>query len=53
MRSEVMPDTPEGCAAAYYPETNALVPLESVGVGTDTPTSKAVAVRLEPSRRIA
>ena len=46
-------DTPEGCAAAYYPETNALVPLESVGVGTATPTSKAVAVRLEPSRRIA
>lgn len=46
-------ETPEGCAAAYYPETNALVPLESVGVGTDTPTSKAVAVRLEPSQRIA
>ncbi|GAB2802780.1 FdhF/YdeP family oxidoreductase [Halomonas shantousis] len=46
-------DTPAGCCAAYYPETNALVPLESVGAGTDTPTSKAVAVRLERSMRIA
>ncbi|WP_136069285.1 FdhF/YdeP family oxidoreductase [Modicisalibacter radicis] len=46
-------DTPSGCCAAYYPEANALVPLESVGEGSGTPTSKAVAVRLEASRRLA
>jgi formate dehydrogenase major subunit len=46
-------DIPEGCCAAYYPETNPLVPLESVGKGTDTPTSKSVAIRLERSVRIA
>ncbi|MDH0893467.1 MULTISPECIES: FdhF/YdeP family oxidoreductase [unclassified Pseudomonas] len=42
-------DTPPGQAAAYYPETNPLVPLESVGEGSNTPTSKFVAIRLEPS----
>ncbi len=41
--------TPLGCAAAYYPETNALVPLDSTAVGSNTPTSKSVIVRLEPS----
>lgn len=41
-------DTPPGQAAAYYPETNPLVPLESVGEGSHTPTSKFVAIRLEP-----
>jgi len=40
-------DTPRGCAAAYYPETNVLVPLHSVAVGSGTPTSKSVLVRLE------
>jgi molybdopterin-dependent oxidoreductase alpha subunit len=39
-------DTPAGQAAAYYPETNPLVPLGSVGVGSDTPTSKFIAIRL-------
>ncbi|MBD9414131.1 FdhF/YdeP family oxidoreductase [Pseudomonas sp. PDM16] len=42
-------DTPPGQAAAYYPEANPLVPLESVGDGSHTPTSKFIAVRLEPS----
>jgi hypothetical protein len=37
-----------GCAAAYYPEANVLVPLESVAEGSQTPVSKAVIVRLEP-----
>ncbi|MET3772723.1 FdhF/YdeP family oxidoreductase [Arthrobacter nitrophenolicus] len=37
-----------GCAAAYYPEANVLVPLESVAEGSQTPASKAVIVRLEP-----
>jgi formate dehydrogenase major subunit len=40
-------DQPRGCAAAYYPETNPLVPLESVAVGSNTPTSKSVVIRLE------
>ena len=40
----------EGCAAAYYPETNALVPLGSVADESRTPTSKSVVVRLVPSR---
>ncbi|MNS24711.1 Formate dehydrogenase H [compost metagenome] len=40
-------DIPAGQAAAYYPETNPLVPLESYGDETFTPTSKFVAIRLE------
>ena len=39
--------TPRGNAAAYYPETNVLVPLDSVAEVSNTPTSKAVVVRLE------
>ena len=40
-------DTPPGQAAAYYPETNPLVPLDSVGEGSHTPTSKFIAIRVE------
>ncbi len=40
-------DTPKGCAAAYYPETNPLVPLDSIAEASNTPTSKWVVVRLE------
>ncbi|MBT8765633.1 FdhF/YdeP family oxidoreductase [Metapseudomonas boanensis] len=43
-------DIPPGQAAAYYPETNPLVPLDSFGEGSFTPTSKFVAIRLEPAR---
>ncbi|MEP6817397.1 MAG: molybdopterin-dependent oxidoreductase [Marmoricola sp.] len=43
-------EQPRGCAAAYYPETNPLVPLESTAVGSNCPTSKSVIVRLEPAR---
>ena len=39
--------TPRGTAAAYYPETNPLVPLGSVAEHSNTPTSKSVIVRLE------
>ncbi|WP_434809933.1 FdhF/YdeP family oxidoreductase [Microbacterium sp. bgisy189] len=39
--------TPRGNAAAYYPETNVLVPLDSVADVSGTPTSKAVVVRFE------
>ncbi|HWJ68228.1 MAG TPA: FdhF/YdeP family oxidoreductase [Nocardioides sp.] len=37
-----------GSAASYYPETNVLVPLDSVAAVSNTPTSKGVIVRLEP-----
>ncbi|WP_417311431.1 FdhF/YdeP family oxidoreductase [Ectopseudomonas khazarica] len=39
-------DIPAGQAAAYFPEANPLVPLESAGVGSSTPTSKFVAICL-------
>ncbi|MEU6579122.1 FdhF/YdeP family oxidoreductase [Streptomyces sp. NPDC046805] len=38
-----------GSAAAYYPETNVLVPLDSVADISNCPTSKGVIVRLEPT----
>ncbi len=41
-------DQPRGCAAAYYPETNALIPLDSTALESNCPTSKSVIVRLEP-----
>lgn len=45
--------TARGCAAAYYPETNVLVPLDSVAEISNTPTSKGIVIRLEPSLRQA
>ncbi len=42
--------TPRGCAAAYYPETNVLVPLDHTADTSNTPASKSVVIRLEPSR---
>jgi len=39
-------DIPAGNVAAYYPETNPLVPLESLGEFSNTPTSKSIAVEL-------
>ncbi|MBB1242952.1 FdhF/YdeP family oxidoreductase [Streptomyces durbertensis] len=41
--------TARGCAAAYYPETNVLVPLGSTADTSNTPTSKSLVVRLTPS----
>ena len=38
--------TARGCCAAYFPETNVLVPLDSVAETSNTPTSKSVVVRL-------
>ncbi|HEB0108067.1 TPA: CbbBc protein, partial [Serratia marcescens] len=51
-------DIPRGNLAAYYPETNPLVPLASFGDGTGTPTSKSIPVVIrrseqQPSLRIA
>ena len=49
---------PKGNLAAYYPETNPLVPLSSFGDGSGTPTSKSVPVKVtlsevKPGLRIA
>ena len=44
-------DTPRGCAAAYYPEVNPLIPLDSTALGSNCPTSKSVIIRLERSSR--
>ncbi|MFE0037317.1 FdhF/YdeP family oxidoreductase [Streptomyces sp. NPDC059015] len=41
--------TARGCAAAYYPETNVLVPLDATADTSNTPASKSVIVRLEQS----
>ena len=41
-------DTPRGSAAAYYPETNPLVPLDSTAIASNCPTSKSIIVRLLP-----
>ncbi len=41
-------DLPRGCAATYFPEANALVPLESVADRSNTPTSKSVVIRIRP-----
>jgi len=42
-------DIPRGCIGAYYPETNPLVPLGSVGDVCNTPTSKSIPVLLHRS----
>jgi molybdopterin-dependent oxidoreductase alpha subunit len=39
--------TPKGCAAAYFPEANVLVPLDSTAIGSNTPTSKSIIIRIE------
>nr|WP_308726846.1 molybdopterin dinucleotide binding domain-containing protein [Frankia casuarinae] len=39
--------TARGCAAAYFPETNVLVPLDSTAARSNTPTSKSLIIRLE------
>ncbi|BCU76225.1 FdhF/YdeP family oxidoreductase [Luteolibacter sp. LG18] len=42
-------DMPRGCAAAYFPEANALIPAGSTATGSNTPTSKSVSVRVTRS----
>ena len=39
-------DLPAGCLAAYFPETNALVPLDHHAERARTPASKSIPVRL-------
>ena len=42
-------EIPRGNIAAYYPETNPLVPIDSIGAGSFTPTSKSIPVRVTAS----
>ena len=46
-------DIPRGNLAAYYPETNPLVPLSAVAANAGTPTSKSIPVVLERHRAVA
>ena len=40
---------PRGCAAAYYPEANVLVPLSSVVARSNTPSYKSIVVTVTRS----
>ncbi|MFK8057965.1 MAG: FdhF/YdeP family oxidoreductase [Saprospiraceae bacterium] len=40
-------DVPESCCVTYFPETNVLVPIDSVAARSNTPTSKLVRITLE------
>lgn len=37
---------PEGCTATYFPETNVLVPINSVADKSNTPTSKFIVLKI-------
>jgi anaerobic selenocysteine-containing dehydrogenase len=41
---------PPKCVATYFPETNVLVPIDSVADTSNTPTSKSIIVSLSPHR---
>jgi molybdopterin-dependent oxidoreductase alpha subunit len=44
---------PEGSCAAYYPETNGLVPLQSHDAHSHTPSYKAIPIRITRSTAVA
>jgi molybdopterin-dependent oxidoreductase alpha subunit len=46
-------DIPRGCAGAYYPETNVLVPVQNVADGSNQPSSKSLVITIEPVREQA
>lgn len=43
-------DIPHGCAAAYFPETNVLVPISSRADVSNTPTSKSIVITIRRSQ---
>ncbi|MFC5146527.1 FdhF/YdeP family oxidoreductase [Streptomyces aureoversilis] len=43
--------TARGCAAAYYPETNVLVPLDHTADTSNTPASKSLVIRIEKAEQ--
>jgi hypothetical protein len=42
-------DIPRRCAAAYFPEANVLVPIDSVATKSNTPASKFVPITIAPA----
>lgn len=46
-------DIKVGCAAAYFPEANVLVPLDSVALESNTPTSKLIPITIATSPTIS
>lgn len=40
-------DIPEGNTAAYFPETNVLVPIDSTAAESNTPTSKGIRITIQ------
>lgn len=42
-------ETPRGCAAAYYPEANVLVPIRSRSKISGTPASKSIVITVAPA----
>ncbi|HZK82777.1 MAG TPA: FdhF/YdeP family oxidoreductase, partial [Humisphaera sp.] len=50
-RFKVVPyEIPAGCAAAYFPETNVLVPVRHVADGSNQPVSKSLVITIEPTK---
>jgi len=48
---EVVPyDIPEGCAGAYFPETNVLIPIDSYADFSITPTSKSIPIYVRAAK---
>ena len=43
-------DIPRGCIAAYYPETNVLVPIDQKAEKSHTPISKSIVVTISPTQ---
>ena len=41
-------DLPRGCAAAYFPEANPLVPIDAFAEGSRTPAYKSLPISLRP-----
>ena len=50
-RFKVVPyEIPVGCAAAYYPETNVLVPIRHTSDKSNQPASKSIVISIEPAK---
>ncbi|HWD92625.1 MAG TPA: FdhF/YdeP family oxidoreductase [Verrucomicrobiae bacterium] len=50
-RFKVVPyEIPPGCAAAYFPETNVLVPIRDVADKSNQPASKSIVISIEPAK---
>lgn len=43
-------DIPRGCTAAYFPETNVLIPIDQIAEKSNTPISKSIKVTITPAR---